>query len=362
MWGENFKKIITSFIEFDWDKKKISIMWWEPLLNMEFLVELINFIAEVKEKYKNKDISFAPIPTNGTVYDKGFYELLRDNNVDLRFSVDYFFDKSDFNRLDLKDVSVDYKKSLKHLSFYKDTFGYFPWVRIVVTKSNVDYLLDLIKYFIYDVWIKEIHFWVSHWFDLDDEFYEKFIRQYKKIFDFYVDSISLWDEIAIEPIELIIVDCFRGAVKDNSIFNCRNQVCWMWREASVSFDGNIYSCDLIAWSDYINDDLKNEYLIWDVDTGIDFLKAKKDALRRRLSSFSKFWTNIWLNKKICYLFDSKTMKFDNMKNYVILYKANHYIFDYVIRNLKDIDSKWVWYLRDKYWLYWENKWVFKNED
>lgn len=357
-WGENIEKTIISFIETKWRKKKISIMWWEPLLNIEFLTKLVLFIRKIKQSYKNKYISFAPIPTNWTIYNEQFYILLKDNDIELRFSIDEQLDNNSNHRIDLNNESINYWFLYDNLKLYKEIFWVFPWVRTVVTNDNVDSLYDIVNYFIYQLWIIDIHIWVSHGFNLDFILYNKYTEQYAKIFDFYIKIINSWVKISINPIEFIIVDCFKWWINNNSIFNNRNQVCWMWNEVAISFDWNIYSCDLIAWADYVNKDFKNKYLIWNINTKIDYTKPKKDLWNKILPSFSVFWKKIWINRKICFLFDSKTMKFNNLKNYIIMYKINYYIYDYIMKNLNKINSNWIRYIRDKYWLYWSNKWIF----
>lgn len=350
IWSKQFENIIIDFFLQDWFDKKISIMWWEPLLNKIFIYKLVNFINSAKINFPDKNISFTSIPTNWIIFDKEFYSFLKNNNIKLRFSIDNLLNTYDINRLDLNWKKIYYKKIFKNIEYYKNIFLESPEIRIVISKFNVNILEDLITE-LSKKWFLDIMIGPSYWFNLDKLFENDFLKSFIKIVDLYILNINNLNYINIDPIETILVNILKWGNKNFKIFNNNNEICWMWNEISISFDWNIYSCDFIAWSDYVNNLLKEKYLLWNIKKWVNWEKTYQDYNITNININWVLWNKLGLNKKICFLFDSSTRALTNNNNAKILFSINEYIYKIIFLKFKNLNKDSIIYLKNKYWIY-----------
>lgn len=349
-WSNLFEELIMEFFEKDGDTKKISIMGWEPLLNKEFIKDLVNFVQNIRGKFPNKHIGFNAIPTNWTIYDKDFYEFLRENGIFLRFSIDDFFHKNDILRVDTQWKELSYSKILSNIIDYRKIYGISPEVRVVVSKANVSILENLITQFIENGFI-DIMIGPSYWFDLDAAFLKDFLSSFEKILQVYISEINAGRTMSIDPIEDIIANILKWAAKDFSLFNKKNQICWMGNEISISFDGNIYSCDFVAWSDSVNEWIRNRYKIGDIHQWVNWEKPAEDRKRTNTKIYGTIGNKLELEKKICFLFDSHNMSLNNRRNAIILFKLHESMYRIIFSKMTLLEKGAIEYLKKKYWIY-----------
>lgn len=340
-WSYKIENIIESIVKQEWIKKRIWIMWWEPLLNKEFIINLINYINKLKLFYPEKDIFITSIPTNWTIYNKEFYELLKDNNIELQFSVDNFLENIyDEKRIhkSIKNFNL-YKIISKNIEKYKSIYWKTPRINITLSECNINNLFELIKYYIEVIWIKWIYYcpiiWVSK-----KIIWLKFIKEQIKIFDYYINNVCKY-KFEIMPIEDILKNYLSWyKIKELS-------PCWLWKEPIISYNWYIYSCDLIA-SKWIIDET---YIVWTIEKWIDFEKMNKNHLKSKIQ-WNTFKEKFNIEKMFCLSYWISKEEADDSK----------LIFEYIYKIpflwIKKLSPEIIKYLKDKYWLY---EWINLNK-
>lgn len=342
-WSEWLKNLLENLVQNDGDNKKIWLMWWEPLLNKELIIQIIDYTNVLKEKYK-KNISITAIPTNGTIFDKELYEKLRDNNIELQFSIDnYLTNKKDENRIhkDIKDYNL-YDIIEKNIGLYKEIYWKSPRINITVNDKNIDELYGIVKYYIEEIKIRSVNiFFVvsspNRWWFIG----LKFIKQYKKVLEYYTENV-IKDEIEINPIE----DVIKEYLTDNFSIDKLNW-CWLWREPVLSYNWIIYSCSLMA-SKWINNP-NFKYIIWDLENWINYKKLEKwfNEMNEYLekSKTTDFKWKLEVNRPFCLTYWVPKEQWEESK---LIFTSIYQIpFTYINKLSPEI----IMYIKNKYWIF-----------
>mgnify|MGYP002079033076 CR=1 FL=1 len=331
-WGEKIQSIILDIVSRPGERKRIWIMWGEPLIHWDFLSNLIDYINLLKNEYPQKKIYITAIPTNGTIYKKEVYEKLAKNNIELKFSVDTFFNRIDTNRIHVKVKKFDlYKVASQNIKKYQSIYWFGPRIWITISEDNVEEIHNLIKYLIERWEIRSFYFCFVFGKSYSKEFLDLFQKEYIKIFKLYEQYLEKWIEIF--PIEDVII----GILKKESLSNIN--CCWLWKEIIVWYNGYIYSCDWLAgkW--------EMDYIIWNIDTWIKWEKLwnwlkeniekfkSKTNFREKLETEKLLCLKKWINTK-----EEQQISY---KIYETLYKIPHIL-------IKNLSARHINYLKHKY--------------
>lgn len=195
-WSTKISDFIEDIMK-DNNNLTIVIFWWEPLLSFDFIKKLVIFVNNFNKINKNKNIKFAWIPTNGTIYDYEMYKFLKDNWLYLEYSIDNFLDiKIDKYRIhkDVENYNL-YEVISKNIENYKNIYWKVPGISITVTKENIRNLSNIVKYFINDIWTEFVsisHLVAKKWF-IDSESFIAFKKEYLDIIKFYFKNLIISD-------------------------------------------------------------------------------------------------------------------------------------------------------------------------
>ena len=139
MFLKQYEKLNNVFEKFtyytpDYSTFEIGYFGGEPLLNLDVIIKIDEFLTKEKRK------EFSHIQTNGTIITKDVIEKLNSHNIDWSYSYDGIWqDKSIYNHKEISNL--DMKKRVT-----EDIFSYRS-PKIMVGKTSISTLLENYKYF-----------------------------------------------------------------------------------------------------------------------------------------------------------------------------------------------------------------------
>lgn len=300
IWNKYHEKLIESFI-LEYDYTRIQIVWWEPLLNFDYIIKIIFYIKYLRNKYKNKYIAISDIVTNWTIYNSFYYQFLNDNNIWLEFSIDRFlYEKVDKNRIHkyiqwyklYEVIEKNFKKYIK--IFWKS-----PHISLVITNDNVWDLFEIVNFFIKQLNAKYITICTIKWEEwfIDESFSYVFKKEYYKICHYF---FNYWYK------EWILIDPIFNIINELNVakFNWFSEKTWFGDIIYLSYNGYVYLNEKLS-AKWLNNDL-----FWSIELWIDFnkinLKNREIALNYNYSDIQfLLWVTYWyedeyktLNNKI----------------------------------------------------------------
>lgn len=311
-WDKNFENIVDILWESNEKYKEIEFLWWEPLLNFNFIQNII----EYSKKFNN--INFV-IYTNWILLNKKIITFFIKNRIKINLSIDWNKKNHEKERIWIKDSHEIILKNLKQ--YVKLNKWKYPLWKLTVNPSNIEWLFDNIIYLIKS-WFKEIYFDIAKWENWNKKEYEIF----KIIFDkIYKIQEKLWKLVNILNVTEIIENYNNNTL--NKLWWCR-----LWESITIWYDNNIYSCQTAIELDEKN---KKKFFISNINN------FKKDYFKK-IEEF-KWWeysdeyyksnlTKIsWFDKRLCltYTYHKKISK----KNIDYRIKIEEFMLKYILEKI-----------------------------
>ncbi|MGM9848413.1 MAG: radical SAM protein [Bacilli bacterium] len=135
---EIIDKLIVSLKENNFNKIVLSFSGGEPLLRVDLIEKIIDYC----NTFHNISFSYR-ILTNGILIGDRVIKLIKENNVDVRISLDGIKEYNDKNRC-YYDKRGSYYDVVNGILYLKKN-DIEPTINVVVTKENIDGLFELTK-------------------------------------------------------------------------------------------------------------------------------------------------------------------------------------------------------------------------
>ena len=135
---EIIDKLIVSLKEKNFNKIVLSFSGGEPLLRVDLIEKIIDYC----NSFHNISFSYR-ILTNGILIGDRVIKLIKENNVDVRISLDGIKEYNDKNRC-YYDKRGSYYDVVNGILYLKKN-DIEPTINVVVTKENIDGLFELTK-------------------------------------------------------------------------------------------------------------------------------------------------------------------------------------------------------------------------
>lgn len=135
---EIIDKLIVSLKENNFNKIVLSFSGGEPLLRVDLIEKIIDYC----NTFHNISFSYR-ILTNGILIGDRVIKLIKENNVDVRISLDGIKEYNDKNRC-YYDKRGSYYDVVDGILYLKKN-DIEPTINVVVTKENIDGLFELTK-------------------------------------------------------------------------------------------------------------------------------------------------------------------------------------------------------------------------
>ncbi len=138
------KKAIDRFFELDINNINIEFHGGEPLVQYKNIMKACSYAIELANK-QHKKVSFS-MQSNMTFLNEDCIKMLKKYNISIRISLDGMKEDNDYYRID-KNGKGSYNKIINNLKILNEN-GIYPEVVSVVSKRNVDKLIDMYKLFV----------------------------------------------------------------------------------------------------------------------------------------------------------------------------------------------------------------------
>lgn len=135
---EIIDKLVVSLKEKNFNKIVLSFSGGEPLLRVDLIEKIIDYC----NSFHNISFSYR-ILTNGILIGDRVIKLIKENNVDVRISLDGIKEYNDKNRC-YYDKRGSYYDVVNGILYLKKN-DIEPTINVVVTKENIDGLFELTK-------------------------------------------------------------------------------------------------------------------------------------------------------------------------------------------------------------------------
>jgi uncharacterized protein len=262
-----YKNLIDDVIKFIHenypDVKSINITGGEPLLEISYLIDLIN-------KLNNSGTNIS-ISTNGVLITDQILEFFNDNKIKLKLSIDGLDYYHDMNRKTLKNEGTFqsiWENVLKIKNYYK---GIKLICHITLMPKILAGFTNIIKKLI-EIGISNISFGIvveDKWNDNEIKTFETILEN---ISDLIISGILSNCDYIIDPIYSFVINSYKYLLDRNY----RMQSCEAGNDfISILPDGSITPCGVFTSSAYDIDEIK----IGDIKNGFskecDFLKFDK---------------------------------------------------------------------------------------
>lgn len=274
---------IDEFLRYEGDKKSISFLGGEPLMEYELLKKTYNYlIAKKKDKNSNLNISLV---TNGTLFSSDNVKLIErisgENNSMVKISIDGVQAAHDLNRPFCKNSNrssfESIVKNLKKINVNDQRIA----ASLVISPLTIDFFLDGVK-FLHQLGFSRIDFYPDMYAQWGAKDLKKMKRSFEEFAAYYV---SLFNNGAGSGV-------FKNSGIDHLLNNEKikggKNIKKLCKKAHVSPDGNIYFCDKVF---SLPAGSRDRYIIGSTKTGIDNEK--------RVKLVQKFYkkTKVLLGKK-----------------------------------------------------------------
>ena len=295
---------IKKLIESEGFYKNIYILWWEPLLKLDLIKNIIDISKKTNNKFKKK-LNII-ISTSWFIKLKNDYiNYLNSNNVVISFSIDWFKKYHDRYRylLNKKDSYDKIINNLKNFKKYKKDNIY----GVLTVFPDIDILDDLFKSFlnlIYNCNFNSIHISYVNWIEWSKDYQIKYIKWIEKVLNYIFYNYKKWEY-------LFLTSFSRFLILDEVTRN--KNICFM-KMLEIHTNWNIWHS---MWSHFFYDD----------DRHIDCNIKNIDNLLNRCSNDSScfcnkhkdffYWENI-INLSLKWLFlRYEKLFWENYKKYII---------------------------------------------
>lgn len=254
----------------------------EPFIRFGLIRDITNYIQE-KAHDQNKKVQIG-ITTNGTILTQEIIDFIRENNIDLCFSIDGPPDVHDRNRIFINGkgssgvIASNLKRALNTLSSVQVNTVYGP--------DTLAYLPSSVKY-LFELGAVVIHLNPNINADWGPEDLTRFSQIYSQIGEYYIRNFRAGKEIAINLIDSKIILFLKGGYADEDI-------CSMGEgELGFAPSGNIYPCERL-----IGEDVNSLLCLGNIHSGLDIERQKSIISQRgnvnsecRSCNFSRYCMN-----------------------------------------------------------------------
>lgn len=237
--------------ENNYNQLLISFYGGEPLLRWEMIKEVIEYANELTDQEGIKILY--DITTNGTLMNEDIMDILIDNNVSVRLSLDGNKDSTNKNRI-MKNGKSAYDEIIKNIYLFKkyeSTTGKKVHVSMVINKNTYKQITNNIKSIIGlgFMYIDSVLNYLENWTDEELNIIEK---EYNETLTMFIECQNkekpfFWEILyhAIQPIKKRYKHFFCGAGK---------------KQLLVTPKGNFYPCTAAT---------KRELQIGHIDSGFE---------------------------------------------------------------------------------------------
>ncbi|WP_052409939.1 radical SAM protein [Paenibacillus durus] len=246
-------------IDHFWNKDKdgifnINFHGGEPLLKFDLIKKIV---GHVNDKCQNDPPKFTvdfSLTTNGTLISKEIGEFFKQNNFNVRLSLDGKLEAHDLHRRTYGNKGT-FNKVLSGAFLLKEAKVDFT-TRMTVTPENVYYLVESVEWLLNNDFLK-INIVTDTFSNWNEKF--EFLRQaFWKIKELYIDARNN------KQVRINLFDGkFSSYILDSPPLFCNAG----FGSFSISTSGLIYPCVYVV-------DLE-EFCIGDVNTGISSLRRKE---------------------------------------------------------------------------------------
>lgn len=238
-------EVLEKSLEFleknNFDIDKVKFFWWEPLLKKQEIKFIVNNFP------KRHTLKYF-ITSNSTLIDKDFINFVKENNINLTFSIDWDRKANSKNRKLISWYSLSDK-------IIENTKSYSNFIRInqVITSKNSGDFFKNFK-FIYDLWVRKFNFlpeyyrqWSKEWLINLKKWFDDILRFYKNWNNFELINLENYSETPFFNLGLVIDT-------DWKIY---------WTNLILSWIFEKYKKELVIWNifNWLKIDMKDENFI-----------------------------------------------------------------------------------------------------
>lgn len=232
------KKIVTNTLEFlkknSFDNDiSISLFGGEPLLS----VDLIEFVIEETKRLEIYNKVKYTITTNGTLFNKKVFELLKENKIGIALSMDGTKTQQNINR-PLKSGKGSFELIEQNIYKYFDKLKENLVVRSTITKNNIDLkdIYNQMEKYDFDLLILNLAATDNENLKLSNEEYKKIIKDSNLIAEDYVYKIiNNMKFITPSFISMWLTQLYPSLRRSNYCGVSENSI-------AVDINGNVYGC------------------------------------------------------------------------------------------------------------------------
>lgn len=248
------------------DKLSLSLFGGEPLLKKELLYETVRY---VNEKYGNTKVKYSTT-TNCTLIDDEIINFFKENNFDVRVSIDGDKKTHELNRIG-NGESCKYETILENIMKIKNAGIKFS-IRMTLTKNNFRNLVDNVKYF-YNLGFREICLGMDYFNEFSDAEIEDFREKITELKEYYLELIDSGENLTID----IFDGKFLSALMDEQrgLALCAGG----YENFKIATDGRLYPCSFVMNSD--------EFNVGDVSTGANTKITTREINKSMKKNYTK---------------------------------------------------------------------------
>ena len=149
------KNIIDFFMYQDWKTKTVSFFWWEPFLEYNLLVKLVEYTKKIALK-KNKSVNFT-IATNFLLINNKKIGFLKENNFKVHISFNWIKDINNKMRDNSSNLLLNNIEKYSNI-IWKDNIT----ILLAFSNKEVSNLHRNLEY-IHNLWFKNINLEIIFW-------------------------------------------------------------------------------------------------------------------------------------------------------------------------------------------------------
>ena len=187
-------QFLNKFI--DSRKIRIGVLWWEPFLYKQLLVDTIQYLSD---NIDHPNLDFY-ISTNWILVDANTLEGLKKvkHNVEVAFSLDGDPNTINRNRTQKKDMNLSKLVISKYLLAKKILWRDCVSITMTISKETVNIFSDNLKY-LFNLNPYLLRFRLSSWENWDKNLVDIYLHQFKKLYLEYINILYIKDEIEAIP-------------------------------------------------------------------------------------------------------------------------------------------------------------------
>jgi len=276
--------------------KSVGFFGGEPSSSFNLIVRAAKFLR----RHVGSDIKIDAIPTNGAELSKKNIYLARNLNIEFDFSLDGLDFEDNYSRQKSKHV---YHKIIDNLAYYKKLYGVPPKIKMTVQPEVAHLLHKNVLSFINKGYTRVQIRLVNGYDCWTDKYKDAFLESFDKLLIIHKRLKGKLKNFVIDPI-----DWHYQAIKNENFENISGVDCSLGTNVSFDVKGRASACLSIG---QLSDGrpLKNNYMLGDVDSGVDLTKMRmfKDyTVHSEFAVNEKYKFPNISAKKVCSTFDFKT--------------------------------------------------------